>query len=319
MKFIRKLFLLAFVLTGTAQGATFTWTGAVSTDWFNTNNWNPLGVPGGADTAIISSGTPVVGSATNVGTVNLSGGTLNASAGLVVSNAFNWTGGFIAGALTIDTNATFDFNRPGNNLDMPGATLINNGTVIWNGGSIRGSGGTIYTNNGSWLAQTDDRINSDYGGAPTFYNNGIFTKSPTTGTTTFAGLAFYNTGTVNVQSGTLNLSGGGIFDGNFQAGAGATINFSAGGYFDGTNTAAAGANIYLSGGTFTYGPDVGFTGGGKQFDDGRQPDAGQQHHPQCADLWRHHHPGAEFPGRQHHQPDHDGSHTFRDLYRDRNL
>src|ERR1035441_8376077 len=242
MNFVRIIFLLAVVFSSTAHGATFTWTGAISTDWFNTNNWNPNGVPGGADTAIISSGTALVGSATNVGTVNLSGGAINASAGLIVSNAFNWTGGSVAGTLTISTNATLDLNRPGNLLDMPGGTIINNGAAVWTGGTIRGNGGTIVTNNGSWLAQTDDRFNSDYGGTPNFYNNGAFTKSPTTGTTTFSGVAFYNTGTVNVQSGTLNLSGGvyntgavnvqsgtlnlssgGIFDGNFQAGAGTTI------------------------------------------------------------------------------------------------
>jgi len=47
--------------SGAAQGAGFTWTGAVSSDWFNTNNWTPHGVPGGSDTAVITGGSKGLG------------------------------------------------------------------------------------------------------------------------------------------------------------------------------------------------------------------------------------------------------------------
>ena len=44
----------ALLLTADVAHATrFTWTGAVSTDWFTPRNWRPVGVPGANDAAII--------------------------------------------------------------------------------------------------------------------------------------------------------------------------------------------------------------------------------------------------------------------------
>ena len=55
-------------------------------------------------------------------------------------------------------------------------------------------------------------------------NAGTFTKSGSAATSTISTL-FNNTGTVDVQSGTLNLSGGGTDVGAIYKGAG-TVNFS---------------------------------------------------------------------------------------------
>ena len=65
----KKLFLLiSFIvvlgLVGSAAAATKTWTGAISTDWFDDNNWDPAGVPVGGyseftgDAVHINSGVP---------------------------------------------------------------------------------------------------------------------------------------------------------------------------------------------------------------------------------------------------------------------
>ena len=90
--------------------------------------------------------------------------------------------------------------------------MVNNGVLVWDGGTLYGNQNTVITNNGTWLAETDD---SFYGnGVFTFYNNGIFTKSPTTGTTLINSVVFDNSGTVNVQTGTINFNYGGQFLGN---------------------------------------------------------------------------------------------------------
>lgn len=51
---IASLFLL-FVAQG-ALADTFTWNGTNS-DWFDSTNWTPTGVPAGGDTVILESGT----------------------------------------------------------------------------------------------------------------------------------------------------------------------------------------------------------------------------------------------------------------------
>src|SRR5437879_13764928 len=95
MQLLKRFFGLAWVLliaVTSAQSATFTWTGSASTDWFDPGNWSPNGVPGSTDTAVISSGAPQVGIATNVGTVNLSGGTLTGRGAITITGSLNWCG-----------------------------------------------------------------------------------------------------------------------------------------------------------------------------------------------------------------------------------
>lgn len=264
MHFLKR-YILSLVIcslcNGMLQAASFTWTGSTSTDWFNTNNWNPKAIPGPADTAVINSGTVNVGSAANVGTVTLSGGALNGAGSLVVSNSFNWTGGTLGGNLTISANATLNLSGSGVR-DLPNATLVNYGTVVWTGGQVRGNGSTTITNAGLWIAQVDDQINNAYAGTPNFYNTGTFRKSTTTGISYFSGMLFNGAGIVDVQTGTLNFNAGGVFDGSYSAANGATINFNGGGSLQGTNTAAAGGIIALTSGTFTYTPSLSFNGPG---------------------------------------------------------
>ncbi|MGA2747428.1 MAG: hypothetical protein ABSG59_01520, partial [Verrucomicrobiota bacterium] len=246
-----------------AVGTTYTWTGAASSDWFNATNWTPQGTPGPLDTAVITGGNPTVGTATNVGFVTLGGNaTLNATAGLTVSNQFNWDAGSLTGQLIISSNATLNLNAPGGYLYMYSATIVNNGTAVWEGGSLYCNGSTEVTNNGLWLAQTDDYFYDPYGGSPVFYNNGVFTKGPSTGTTYFYNVPFDNSGTVNVNSGTLNLDGGGVMGGTFLATGDTTLDVSDGGYLNGNYLAGSNSEVLISGGAFTYGPSVNFSGPG---------------------------------------------------------
>src|SRR5262249_35354353 len=85
------------------------------------------------------------------------------------------------------------------------------------------------------------------GGGLVFNNSGTFTKSSTAGTTSFQGNVFNNNGTVNVNSGTLTLAGGGTSTGAFNVVSASMVSFdstNAGGYVLAGGTALGGAGLY---------------------------------------------------------------------------
>ena len=245
------MFLLAAHL---AHASVITWTNPASGGWNTAANWNPNQVPGASDSAVITSNGVVVtlNGATTVAGITL-GGNFNCGAGgpqLVMNNqtltltgpfvinacgqftldsgsltgntnafitgAFNWTGGFLAGNLTLTAGGTLTLAGAGN-LDLPGCTLTNNGTVTWSSGTLRGGGTAIY-NYGLWNATGDQTWNNAYGGT-TFNNLGTFRKSgganPSYSLLT-GGVIFNQAGGVlDVQTGSLVLQGGGNFTGGY--------------------------------------------------------------------------------------------------------
>jgi hypothetical protein len=92
-----------------------------------------------------------------------------------------------------------------------GRTLNNAGAATWTAGQFSTGSGAIFNNQlgASFDTNFDGTLLDNLGGAaPQFNNAGTFTKSGGTGTTTISA-AFNNTNTVNVNSGTLALTGGG--------------------------------------------------------------------------------------------------------------
>ena len=86
--------------------------------------------------------------------------------------------------------------------------------------------GAIFNNNGTFLAQSDQYL-YDFSGTGAFNNAGSSTRNNNPGTLTLYNLAFNNTGTANVQTGTLDLQGGdgGSTTGVYNVSAGATLRF----------------------------------------------------------------------------------------------
>src|SRR5439155_9001136 len=82
--------------------------------------------------------------------------------------------------------------------------------------------------------QCDSSWTAINGSPITFTNAGTFLKSSGSGSTAFisifTSLNFINTGTVHVESGTLDLACGGSGSGSFVVDAGTTLNFGAGTY-----------------------------------------------------------------------------------------
>ena len=86
---------------------------------------------------------------------------------------------------------------------------------FWNAGVVqrahtrKGNGGTAIYNYGLWNAQSDQSLGDDFGGASIFNNFGTFRKNGTTGGSSLFqnGVIFNNPGTLDVQTGNVNLQG----------------------------------------------------------------------------------------------------------------
>lgn len=216
-----------------------TW-GNSSGIWSNPANWTPNVTPeNNGDSlydAAIAGGTVSLDINPTIQQLDFSGGTLSgASTTLTLNDLFNWTGGTVGTASSSQTiNANGGMSIDGSNTFL-GGTINSNGTATWSSGSISGHGqdaanqNTILNNNaGQNFNIQCDQTYSGYGSGfavPDQFNNyGTVTKSLTTGTTSI-GVQFNNSGTVNVQSGTLNLPGGGNQTGSFDVSSGATLGF----------------------------------------------------------------------------------------------
>ena len=131
-----------------------------------------------------------------------------------ITGSASWTSGSLAGGsfLTVASNAVLNLSGS-SQLNLFGV-LTNAGTVNWGGtASLRvynyspaGYTGGIVNLAGAVFNVLNDQAINNYEGGEYFNNYGLFEKSPTTGTTTI-GVIFNNTGTVNVQSGTVSLTG----------------------------------------------------------------------------------------------------------------
>jgi hypothetical protein len=262
--------------------ATVTWTNPAGGAWETASNWSDGTVhrlPGPADDVVIStlnSGAVVTlssntwihkltdsatqGSLTDSGVsltlttassisnaLNFTGGTITGPGDLTVTGPFTWGGGTMSGSGR--TNASGGLSITGG-VNLDGRTLNNTGAATWSGtGYIYAYDGAVVNNSGTFSAQSDVYFYWNTGAAPTFNNSGTFTKTSSTGTTTIQGL-FNNSGTVNVNSGTLALQFGGTDSGSFAVTAGNTLSFSGGYHNLAAASGVSGAGtVAVSGGT----------------------------------------------------------------------
>ncbi len=186
------------------------------------------------------------------GRVQLEGGDFSGTN--TFTGALDWNGGRLSGPgqTTIGAGATLTI-AGGSLHDLPGWRLVNAGTVLWTGGQIRGDHATVIQNIGLWLAQSDNEINAAYSGFGMVFNNaGTFRKTPGTGTTTIQpGMAFNNTGLVDVLTGRVLIAGNGANTGTYNAAAGTTISINGDCSFGGTNTFTGTGLFRLADGTVT--------------------------------------------------------------------
>ena len=204
------------------------------------------------------------------GPAQLAGGTLGGT-GAVSFQTLDWTGGTMTGPAVTEVSTTLNLTGGSTKTLQAGRRLrlLAGATANLSGGSLSLSnqgGASVFENDGTFNAADHADISlSNFGGAlPGFQNDGTFNKTGA-GTTTDINVPFTHAGTVNANTGTLNLNGGGTYAGNFNAAGGApggTLRFAGGThtYTAGQTTAGAGGLAVFVGTTFTFDTPYAVTG-----------------------------------------------------------
>ncbi|MEM1170047.1 MAG: calcium-binding protein [Cyanobacteria bacterium P01_H01_bin.35] len=145
--------------------------------------------------------------------------TLTGSGSLNITENLNWTGGTQegGGSTTLAAGAIGNMSNTSIGLIL-NRTLNNQGTVNWTGGLIQSVIG-VFNNSGTFNIQNSGTFPAG------FNNSGTVTKSVDTGATNFQNI-FNNTGTVDVQTGTLTVQDrGGSSTGTYNIADGAILEF----------------------------------------------------------------------------------------------
>ncbi len=223
----------------------------------------------GSDLVVDNGYTLNTGSAVN-GAVRFTGGTFNAT-GTITANGLsfeggslhgshtltggtvNWTGGDWNDTATTTIAANATINLSGSDHDFNGRAVANNGTVNWSGGRLRSGNGGTFTNNGTFNDAASTDINNDYGNASLVFTNAagaIYNKSAA-GPTKFY-VPFNNSGSVNINAGSLDLNGGGTLSsgGTLNAAAGTDVIFSNSYTLANASSLAGAGNFTVTAGSF---------------------------------------------------------------------
>ena len=196
--------------------------------------------------------------------VTINGGTLGARllfSGSTINGsdhsfqaASTWTGGTFSGAARTSFLGDLSISGPATKVMVGGRIVDLHGTTTWSGNTannnnaIRFWNGATLNNLGTFNDANafDSFIEHNVGGPHNFNNVGTYNKLSNTITTSDLGVAFNNSGTLNVQAGTFRPTGG-TSTGVFNIAAGAVLDFRNGNNtLDGATTAGAGTLMISS-------------------------------------------------------------------------
>lgn len=148
------------------------------------------------------------GNSQNAGTITGANVTVQSGASLTNLGSLEWSGGSIIGSGGLTNQGSLTIN-PTSATSLFG-TLTNSGTITQTTNGVLGiGGGAAVLNNlagAVYTIQGSGQIDEGSGGPGTINNAGLFVKSGTGTASIYANTAFNNTGTVEVDSGTLALS-----------------------------------------------------------------------------------------------------------------
>jgi hypothetical protein len=216
----------------TFDATTFSGSGSVELKGANTTF---RGAGGHAKLSLAGGNAVFDASQTTADSLSLSSGTITSTNnGSASVGSLTWTGGSIQGKITSAGGMIGGGTiSTGGNLSLTGATS-------WNGSKITTGGGAQIANSATFTA-SDGTIEHD-GSATraTFNNSGNFNKSTGSGTTDVQAV-FNNSGFVNADSGTLQLSGGGSNSGAVNLNNQAKLKISGSNYTFNTGTSITGA------------------------------------------------------------------------------
>ena len=136
-------------------------------------------------------------------------GTLQDSAAVGVSGTLDWPAGTIAGGgtVTVAAGGTLTIRGTDYHILTGGATLTNLGTGTWQDYPIALNGGSVFNNAGTLTVAGPYWVQTNGGGVVNNSGTWIEAAGPGGGTDIQGGVAFNNSGSVQVQSGTLYMSG----------------------------------------------------------------------------------------------------------------
>ncbi|MEM6698548.1 MAG: hypothetical protein AAF599_09130, partial [Bacteroidota bacterium] len=215
-KFSVLFLLFLFASQSVSYAATITWTGDVSSEWFNAGNWSGA-IPGPGDDVIIPAGRPndpVVEFLTQIASMVVeSGATVTIiSATLSINNASGNgldNSGTIHNAASINIQNTTDngiFNQSGASFTNDGVIFIGiNSTSTGSNGILNEGTGTQFQNNNRIdIRQTDANALQNQGGAQ-FTNaaGAIINIGQTTATISGDGIVNLSSGTTFTNNGTI--------------------------------------------------------------------------------------------------------------------
>jgi len=167
-------------------------------------------------------GTSATGFVRATQNISIAAGTINGHAVISAQNGLVFTTG---GTVYLQDTANIANSGAAGGWDGIGKTVYGyNSAVITNA-----AGGTFTVSGNGALTVLS--------GTPVFNNAGSFIKNTDSGTFD-SGFAFNNSGSVSVQAGTVNLSGGGVSSGSFAVSSTAALSFSGG-----SHSLTAGAQI----------------------------------------------------------------------------
>ena len=251
---------------------------AGATSISGTLNVTEAGVFNGLDTLSVSSGANLTCSGAMTAQAPIINGTLNvASPGVFnAANGLNISSGTLSGSGHIDVTGLTTVSGTvtlagsgilnalgGLHLDLYNSNFALNlrdtrtvnlyGNSTWNEGDVYTYNSPVINNHGTFTATLDRRMYCVDNGSPVFNNLGTFSKTGGAGISDVYNVPFNNSGTVNVQSGTLSLLGGGTHSGQFNVDGGKTLSLSGNHTFNpGASMSGAGA-LEQQTGTTQYG------------------------------------------------------------------
>ncbi|HEX5104204.1 MAG TPA: hypothetical protein VFV87_10360, partial [Pirellulaceae bacterium] len=184
------------------------------------------------------------------GPVSLVSGNFGGGGALTIGDRLTWSGGSLAGGgtLIVAPGATLAFDSPGSPFSTGSWTIENQGTLDWIRGGLSTSDPMTINNRPGGLFNVRDGNSFGSGNSGRIINNeGTLRKSEGMGRSQI-GMIFNNTGSVEVQAGTLALVKGGVSSGNFSFDAGTTLELRGGDdFFNNSHTITLGPGDSIAG------------------------------------------------------------------------
>jgi hypothetical protein len=263
-------------LSATMRAAQPVWAGGHGNDAAsNGQNYNNNGgnVPTANDRVRHSGGTMFVDVPLTFGSLEFTGGIIEGANPLTLSDSTSdWTGGELSTATLNLSGLRITAGANAKTLNN-GAKLNLSGTTAWGADNITTGGGSEFNNAGTFTTDFDGKIAHDgISARTTFNNNGTFTKSAgSTGATEIQTIFNNNSGaSLNVNAGTLKLSGGGASTGTVNVSSTAQLqivgNYSfSGGNLTGNGTIDIADALTTFSGTNGGGTNLKVSGGRAKF------------------------------------------------------